>query len=190
MFQPVCPPITLPVPPKSRLTTNQGLKFVPTIHHDTYPLISPLQSSLPFDFKVFITGASKGIGRATALAYAKAGASAIGIGARSRLSDLEQEILNVAKDVGRKQVPKVLSVNLDVQDQGSVEKAAKEVERQWGSVDVLVNNAGYLAKFVPIAESDPMEWWKTWDIVCFSPSPSAFPTLSVFFPIACEDMRC
>ncbi|KAL8824566.1 MAG: hypothetical protein Q9191_004969 [Dirinaria sp. TL-2023a] len=147
-----------------KLNFSAGQNFVPTNHHDTYPLISPLQSPLPSGFKVFITGASRGIGRATALSYAKAGASAIGIGARSNLSDLEQEIVKAAQDAGRKQVPKVLSVHLDVQEQGSVEKAAREVESQWGSVDVLVNNAGYMAKYEPMPESDPLEWWKTWEI--------------------------
>lgn len=150
--------------PKPSPLASAGLNFVPSSHNDTYPLISPLQSSLPSSFKVFITGASKGIGRATALAYAKAGASAIGLGARSNLSDLEQEIVSVAKDAGRNHVPKVLSVNLDVQDQDSVENAAREVQRRWGSVDVLVNNAGYLANFKPMAESDPGEWWKTWEV--------------------------
>lgn len=169
--------------PKHHLTIVSGKFFTPTHHHDTYPLISPLQSSLPPGFKVFITGASKGIGRATALAYAKAGASAIGLGARSNLSDVEKEIAKVARDAGRKDVPRILSVNLDVQDQHSVEKAAKEVERQWGSVDVLVNNAGYLSRFEPIGESDPVEWWKTWEIVCPPPKrapPSPFSSLPPF----------
>lgn len=80
-------------------------------------------------------------------------------------------------------------MNLDVQDQGSVEKAARQVERQWGSVDVLVNNAGYMAKFKPMPESDPLEWWKTWEIVSWlpivppsrfsNPFPQFFPSLSL-----------
>jgi len=66
-----------------------GADFVPTIHHDTYPAIDPATKSDLTGKHVFITGASKGIGRATACAYAKAGAAAIGLGARSDLSSLK-----------------------------------------------------------------------------------------------------
>jgi len=89
---------------------------------------------------VFISGASKGIGRATAISYAKAGASAIAIAARSDLKSLEQEIQKVARDAGKKE-PKVLSVKLDVLDRASIEDAAKEVEKELGRLDILVNNA-------------------------------------------------
>ena len=65
----------------------------------------------------------------------------------------------------------MLSVKLDVQDRKSVEAAAKAVEKSFGSVDVLVNNAGYLEDFKPIGESDPDGWWKTFETVCsYTPS--------------------
>ena len=113
---------------------------------------------------VFISGASKGVGRATALAYAKAGAAGIGIGARSDLSSLKDEIQNAAKKAG-KSAPKVVSVKLDVEDRASVEAAVKEIENGLGRLDILVNNAGYLEKAVPIVDSDPNEWWKVWTVV-------------------------
>lgn len=148
-------------------TTCAGRNFTPTIHHDAYPAIDPTKQS--FDNQhVFITGASKGIGRAAAIAYAKAGAAAISLGARSDLSVVEKEVQKAAADVGR-QPPKILKMYLDIQSRESVEAAAKKVEECCGSLDVLVNNAGYLEKFLPIAESDPDDWWKTWEIV--SPFP-------------------
>jgi NAD(P)-dependent dehydrogenase (short-subunit alcohol dehydrogenase family) len=33
-----------------------------------------------------------------------------------------------------------------------------------GSLDVLVNNAGYLEEWKPITESEPSEWWRTWEV--------------------------
>ena len=113
---------------------------------------------------VFVSGATKGIGCATAIAYAKAGAAAIGLGARSDLSSVEGEVAQAAKQAGKK-APKILSVKIDVQHRASVEAAAKEVQKAFGNVDVLVNNAGYLSSFQPVAESDPDEWWKTYEIV-------------------------
>ena len=151
------------MPSEIELTRYVGRDFTPTLHHDTYPLITPTISSAR-GLSVFITGASKGIGKATALSYAKAGASRIGLGARSSLKELEQEIAWTAEEVGNHDL-KVLSVELDVSDRGNVEAAAKKVEKEWGSVDVLMNNAGYLEEWKAMGESDPAEWWKTWEVV-------------------------
>lgn len=114
-----------------------------------------------------------------ALGYAKAGAAAIGLGARSDLSSLEQEIQDAAKKAG-KMVPRILAVKLDVADRASVEIAAKEVEKSFGRLDILVNNAGYLEKAVPIIESDPDEWWKTWTVV----RPISMSTSDCFLCVA------
>lgn len=59
----------------------------------------------------------------------------------------------------------MLSLSLEVTDQKSVDAAAKEVTDAFGGrLDILVNNAGYLETWVPIAESDPDEWWRTWEV--------------------------
>ena len=60
--------------------------------------------------------------------------------------------------------PEVLSLVLDVADVRSVEAAGREVERAFGRLDILINNAGYLERFVKVAESDPSEWWKGWEV--------------------------
>lgn len=122
------------------MINGAGVNFTPTIHKDTYPAIDSATKSNLSNKHVFISGASKGIGRATAISYAKAGASAIAIAARSDLKSLEQEIQKVARDAGKKE-PKVLSVKLDVLDRASIEDAAKEVEKELGRLDILVNNA-------------------------------------------------
>lgn len=120
--------------------SSPGFNFTKTIHNDTYAAIDSATKSDLSNKYVFVTGASKGIGRATAISYAKAGAAAIAVGARSDLKSLEQDIRNAARGAGRKE-PKVLSVNIDVCDRETIEKAAKEIEKEFGRLDILVNNA-------------------------------------------------
>jgi NAD(P)-dependent dehydrogenase (short-subunit alcohol dehydrogenase family) len=98
------------------------------------------------------------VGRATALSYAKAGASTIIIAARSSLTSLIDEVKNAAKSVGKPE-PKVLAIKLDVTSVASVEAAAQTAEKEVASLDILINNAGYLEKWVPIADSDAEEYW-------------------------------
>lgn len=122
---------------------STGADYVETLHHDTYDFINPQQFNLQRR-SVFITGASKGIGRATAISYAKAGVSNIGIGARSEMEGVKREIEEAAKAAGR-EVPKVVAVKLDVTSKESVADAAREVEREFGGrLDVLVNNSGFM----------------------------------------------
>jgi NAD(P)-dependent dehydrogenase (short-subunit alcohol dehydrogenase family) len=109
---------------------------------------------------VLITGASKGVGRTTALSFAKAGASTIIIGARSSLDSLVSDIKSAAQNAKRAE-PKVIQLKLDVTDETSVEAAAKLVGKETKSLDILINNAGYLENWLPIADSNPEEWWKS-----------------------------
>lgn len=112
---------------------------------------------------MFITGASKGVGRATAISFAKAGAEGIVIGARSDLSSLETEIQEAAKAVG-KTCPKVLPIKLDLLDHQNVKDAVEQVEKTFGRLDILINNAGHLAESRSIIDSDPDDWWQTFEV--------------------------
>jgi NAD(P)-dependent dehydrogenase (short-subunit alcohol dehydrogenase family) len=54
---------------------------------------------------------------------------------------------------------------LDVTSRTSVEAAAKDVSKTFdGKLDILINNAGYLAGFAGIPDSDPDEWWRDWEV--------------------------
>ncbi|MCJ1318032.1 hypothetical protein MMC15_003359 [Xylographa vitiligo] len=140
-----------------------GRGFTPTNHHDTYPYISPTALSL-HGRHVFITGASKGIGRATAISYARAGVSALALSARSSLSSVETDVASAAKAAGHSP-PKVFTYEMDVTSRESIESVATHAAHDLGRrLDILINNAGYLEIFTPIVDSDPDEWWKTWTV--------------------------
>lgn len=132
-------------------------------HKDTYPFIDPIKADLTGK-SVLITGASKGIGKATAISFATAGCSKILLAARSGLADVETAVKDGAKKANRPQ-PLVHILKVDVTSEDSVRVAAETAaDLLGGSLDVLINNAGYLEEWKPIAESKPSEWWRTWEV--------------------------
>jgi 3-oxoacyl-[acyl-carrier protein] reductase len=83
-----------------------------------------------------VTGASRGIGRAIALALAEAGAS-VAVNYRGRLPEA-YAVTETIRQRGGKAVP----VQADVSDGRAVAKMLATVERELGPIDILVNNAG------------------------------------------------
>ena len=137
-------------------------KFTPTLHNDTYPFISSSKANLS-GRNVLITGASKGIGQAVARSFGQAGASGIILLARSALGETKDLVYSAAEKAGRAQ-PKVLMIKCDTTSEKDVDAAAKQVAEVFGRIDVVINNAGYLETWKPVAETDPSEWWKTWEV--------------------------
>ena len=100
---------------------------------------------------VCITGASAGIGRATAEVFAQNGWS-IALGAR-RKEFLDDLVL----DLTHRGAPKVVTCSLDVRDPDSVDQFATLVLKNFKTIDVLVNNAGLAAgtdKLASVKTSD------------------------------------
>src|SRR5699024_9447572 len=102
--------------------------------------------------KAIITGAGKGIGRATALALAKEGVS-LGLLART-----EEDLKKVADEVNDSGV-QVAIATADVSSNDQVTSAVDKLINELGSVDILINNAG-IAKFGGFLELDVDEWKK------------------------------
>ena len=110
-----------------------------------------------------MSGASKGVGRAAAISFVKAGVAAIAIAARSDLSSLEREMHEAAIAAG-KPVPHIESIHLDILDLQSVERAAQITSDAFGRLDVLINNAGAMEVFESTLDSNPDQWWQTWTV--------------------------
>jgi len=103
-----------------------------------------------------VTGASSGIGAATALKLAEAGAK-VGIAARrtGKLEGLQKEIASRGGEA--------LVIEMDVVDPASVEAGVKKLVGAYGSIDILVNNAGLM----PLSDVDQFkvdEWHRMVDV--------------------------
>ena len=107
--------------------------------------------SRPLEGKVtLVTGASSGIGEATAIALAEAGA-AVAIGAR------RQDRLDALAAKLRDDGTAVLQLDLDVTSEDACRDAVARTRRELGGLDVLVNNAGVML-LGTIVGADPEDW--------------------------------
>lgn len=147
------------------------------LRHDIYPAISAAQSpALKQPGKVvLITGAGRGIGRATALQYAHADVASIVLCARTtpQLDEVQNEITMINNQV------RVHKFSLDVIDDTVVAHCAEEVQNAEGRLDVLINNAGSSVPWVPIAKSNPKQYWDSMSVNIKGP----YSFLHAFLPL-------
>jgi NAD(P)-dependent dehydrogenase (short-subunit alcohol dehydrogenase family) len=106
-----------------------------------------------------VTGASTGIGRATALALARQGAS-VAVAARRG-----EALLELAEEIKR-QGGEALAVPADVSAREQVEQMVQQVLQRWERVDILVSNAGAYIQ-APIVDLDPAEIRRSLDVNFF-----------------------
>jgi len=100
-----------------------------------------------------VTGASSGIGRAVAETFVADGADVV------ICSRTQDDVDAVADELNSSDLPgAVLPVECDVTDRDSVAALADATVEEFGTVDVLVNNAGGAGEGAPLHEVDPEEW--------------------------------
>ena len=103
---------------------------------------------------VLVTGAGSGIGKSTALAFARHGAS-VGV-----LSRTEEEVEAVAREI-LSLGGSALVLAADVADEASMREAVERLVAAFGSLDVVVANAGINGVWAPIDDLTPAEWDET-----------------------------
>lgn len=101
-----------------------------------------------------ITGASRGIGAATAQLFAEQGANVV------LLARSAGEIEALATEIG----PKAMAMACDVSRFEDMAAAVESAQQRFGSVDILINNAGVIEPISHLANADPAAWAKAIEI--------------------------
>lgn len=105
------------------------------------------------DKTVFITGASSGIGRACAHAFAAQGARLLLCARRiDKLTELSGELAQLRQD------PDVYAFRLDVRDAQAVTETLSGLPAAWAAPDILINNAGLSRGLTRFQDDDPENW--------------------------------
>jgi NAD(P)-dependent dehydrogenase (short-subunit alcohol dehydrogenase family) len=100
---------------------------------------------------VIVTGAGSGIGRATALRFAREGAKVL-------VADLNAEAANAVVEEIRSAGGTAVAVTGDLADQAVVDQVVKTAVDAFGGIDVLVNNAGIMDRMSAAADVPDAEW--------------------------------
>jgi NAD(P)-dependent dehydrogenase (short-subunit alcohol dehydrogenase family) len=109
----------------------------------------PLNGSI-----ALVTGASRGIGRAVALALARAGAHVIALArTQGALEALDDEI--------RSEGGAATLVPCDIKDFAALDRLGAAIFERWGKLDILVASAGVLGPLTPLAHAGPAKWEET-----------------------------
>jgi NAD(P)-dependent dehydrogenase (short-subunit alcohol dehydrogenase family) len=105
-----------------------------------------------------VTGASRGIGRAVAVRYAKEGADLI-LTARTvgALEELDDEIRAISGKTS-------LLVPMDLRNMDTIDQLGAGLYERYGRLDVLVGNAGVLGTMSPLAHLEPKTWQEVIDV--------------------------
>ena len=123
---------------------------------------------------IWITGSSKGIGKAMALALAQKGARVV-------ISARDEATVRDAAEQAQKDGLQVMGHICDVTDRKAVEDLVQQVVSEWGTIDILINNAGIgiFKKIVDTTEDD-------WDAMMQANAKSAFLCTQAVLPAMLE----
>ncbi len=112
---------------------------------------------------VIVTGASRGIGRSTALAFAVEGANIV---ATARSADA---IDGLAAEIGAGGA-QALAVAADVSLEADISRIVKSTVERFGQIDVLVNNAAVIHPIVNLVDFEPDDWRRVLDVNLTAPA--------------------
>ena len=121
---------------------------------------TPRSEPVSFEFtgrRVWVTGASRGLGRAIALGFAASGAD---VALTARSADGVAEVASAAEGLGAK----TLVLPASVSDPEAVSSVVAGIERSWGGLDVLVNCAGVSPMFKKAELVEDDEWRQVLDV--------------------------
>jgi 3-oxoacyl-[acyl-carrier protein] reductase len=104
-----------------------------------------------------VTGASRGIGAAAALALGEAGASVVLAARTAAQAEANARQIDAAGG-------KAVAMTCDVSDYAACQRLVHETTRHFGAPDVLVNNAGVIEPIGMVGETDPTEWARSIEI--------------------------
>jgi len=108
--------------------------------------------------RAIVTGASRGIGRAIAVAFAEAGADV------ALVSRKLESLQGVAEEIADRTPQRALPIACHIGRAPDVDRMVDQVLAEWGSIDVLVNNAGTNPVMGPLTEMDRIVWDKIMDV--------------------------
>ncbi|MBB3770256.1 NAD(P)-dependent dehydrogenase (short-subunit alcohol dehydrogenase family) [Angulomicrobium tetraedrale] len=115
-------------------------------------LAAPEPSARPLAGRIaLVTGATRGIGQATALALAEAGAHIIALGRTSgALEELDDAIVAAGSTA--------TLVPMDIKDFPAIDRLGGALYERFGKLDIFIGNAGVLGPMTPLAQVEPKEW--------------------------------
>ena len=130
-------------------------------HHEPYVAISPERKELSAKGKVvLIAGAGSGVGAASAVVFAKAGAKAIAI--LGRRKDALEETGKQIKEANPSTIVELYSV--DITDETAVSASFADFADTHGPIDVCINSAAYLSDKATIRDGPPSDFWASFEI--------------------------
>jgi len=101
---------------------------------------------------VLVTGASSGIGEATARIFAEAGAKLILTARR------QEKLARLADELNQEFASEIYSMPLDVRDRASIESALAQLPANWLEIDILINNAGLSRGLDKLYQGSYQDW--------------------------------
>lgn len=151
--------------------------FTKTWHDKPYQFISPSRPELSVSGKnVVVTGGGTGIGKATAIAFAKAGAASVTILGR-RLDRLQTSSAEIAAAAP---TTRVLFETADTTKRTSISSALKTIVGQVGKIDIFISNAGMQPVFGQVASYDESELRRALEVNLVG----SFNAVQSFIPLA------